>query len=487
MRLCALLLACGTATAHAAGSVTRTPYVQNVGQTEATIMWRTSSPMAQTLYYGEGETFDRWLTEDISSTTHEIRLTGLRPGTTYRYQLAGVTLSAAPPLSFRTDPGRGGKFFSFFVTADIGENIPDQAHQQQTAAMILQQTPAAALGLLAGDIVYPDGDSDDYDEHLMIPWRDVFSRTCVWPALGNHDWMSDPERNFVREWSLPNNEHYYSFDYGNAHFIALDSQNGNLYDQANQIAWLEQDLARANGATWTFVFFHHPMITCTYKGHELDLAIALMPLFERYGVDVVFNGHAHTYERLYPFRGGVPVDMSMDPHYVDPTGVIYIVSGAGGSVKNNAPTSRCGANVFFLDERILFTQVHVLDNAVVILAIDSATGAVLDAMSILKHLTTAELSVSPPRPRLLHNLPNPFNPATTIAFDIPVESLVRLDVYRADGRWITNLASGLRAPGSHRILWNGRDHSGTLLPTGIYVATLRAGTLATSVKMTLLR
>jgi hypothetical protein len=63
--------------------------------------------------------------------------------------------------------------------------------------------------------------------------------------------------------------------------------------------------------------------------------------------------------------------MSMDPHYVDPTGVIYIVSGAGGSVKNNAPTTSCGVNAFFLDERVLFTQVLVLDNALVILAIDS--------------------------------------------------------------------------------------------------------------------
>ena len=487
MRLCALLLALATTTAHAAGTVTRTPYVQNVGQTEATIMWRTSIQMAQTLHYGEGGTLDRWLTEDRATTTHEVRLTGLRPGTTYDYRLAGVTSPAAPTSNFRTDPGRGGKFFSFFVTADIGESAPDQANQRQTAAMILQQTPLPALGLLAGDIVYPDGDSDDYNAHLMIPWRDVFSRVCVWPALGNHDWMKDPERNFVREWSLPNNEHYYSFDYGNAHFIALDSQNGNLYDKANQIAWLEQDLARANGAIWTFVFMHHPMITCTYKGHEPELAIALMPLFERYGVDVVFTGHAHTYERLYPFRGGLPVDMDMDPHYVDPSGVIYIVSGAGGSVKHSAPTAHCGANVFFLDERILFTQVHVLDNAVVILAIDSMTGEVLDAMSILKHPTTSDVAVSPPRPRLLQNVPNPFNPATTLVFDIPVESLVRLDVYRADGRWITSLERGVRAPGTHRVLWDGRDHRGIMLPTGVYVAKLRAGPLRTSVKMTLLR
>ena len=114
-------------------------------------------------------------------------------------------------------------------------------------------------------IVYSRGRSSDYDRRLMRPWKDLLCSIPVWPALGNHDWKSPPEDNWEQEWYLPNNEHYYSFDYANAHFIALDTRDGDLYDRGNQVRWLEQDLVENADADWIFVYYHHPGITCTYK------------------------------------------------------------------------------------------------------------------------------------------------------------------------------------------------------------------------------
>jgi 3',5'-cyclic AMP phosphodiesterase CpdA len=218
----------------------------------------------------------------------------------------------------------------------------------------------------------------------MRPWQDIFCAIPVWPALGNHDWGSDPRDNWQQEWYLPNNEHYYSFNYGNAHFIALDTRDGNLYDHDNQLHWLEQDLAANANADWIFVYYHHPGITCTYKKNNDAVSEGFFPLFDRYHVDVVFNGHAHTYERLYPIYNGVPVDQEQDPNYTDPLGTIYIISGAGGKLKKGKPTKYCGPTAYFRDEVLLWTQVFVDGPSCTIRTRASQTGEMIDEVVITK-------------------------------------------------------------------------------------------------------
>ena len=491
LAICSLLAACSTPPAGASESLLqRAPYVQNVGASTVTILWRTAGAVAHTIEYGPSpREYPYSFTEVQQATAHEVTLSGLEPGTQYYYRIVedGITLADGAALHFRTDPGRAQTDFQFFVTADVGVDSPSESHQYDTQAMIRSVSPPADLGLLAGDIVYPDGDSRDYDEYLMAPWAELLCNTPVWPALGNHDWQSNPEHNFVREWALPNNEHYYSFDFANAHFIALDTMNGSLFEEADQLAWLQQDLAGNTNATWTFVYFHHPLITCTYKGNENRLAAQLTPLFERYAVDIVFTGHAHTYERLYPSFQGTPLHQDQDPHYQDPSAPIYVVSGCGGKIKPAEPTSYCGPTAFYMDERILFTQVFVRGHALALFAIDSVNGGLVDAMSIVKNPNPTSVRVATPRSRLLANVPNPFNPATFIPFEIPATTHVRLDVYGADGRRITRLSDSAYPAGQHRVLWNGVDQRGQSVPSGVYVVRMRAAGRTVTRKVTLLR
>jgi hypothetical protein len=361
----------------------RAPYLQGLARDSVLVVWDAPGPDAPQVDFGPTLEYGR-TAEAVSEGTRRVAvLRGLKPGSQfyYRVRAGSRVLAGGADCSFRTDRGPRRGAFAFFVTGDIGSEGGEQA---PTAASVLRAVPKPEFALLTGDIVYKRGRSADYDPHLMHPWQDLLSQVCAWPALGNHDWKSDPETNFRHEWYLPHNEHYYSFEWGDAHFIALDTRDGEIYEPDAQVHWLEQDLEAHRGADWTFVYYHHPGITCTYKGNETSVIHRFLPLFDRYQVDVVFNGHAHTYERLFPLRGGVPVDTDQDPHYVDPNGTLYIVTGAGSQVKEGKPTRMCGPTAFFKDETILWTQVVVDGARCTIRSIRSADDSLIDEVTITK-------------------------------------------------------------------------------------------------------
>jgi hypothetical protein len=361
----------------------RQPYLQSLAQDSVLVAWVASAEGEPAVDYGTASAAGATVGATSDGARRVATLRGLQPGTTYRYRVrAGDrVLAEGDAFTFRTADGPGDDRYAFFVTGDVGD--PKGRHDL-TAASILRSEPRPELGLICGDVVYQDGLSEDYDSHLMHPWRDLFCRIPVWPALGNHDWHEDPSQNFQREWYLPNNEHYYSFDWGNAHFVALDTRDGDIYDRANQVRWLEQDLAAHRGAAWTFVYFHHPGLTCTYKGDTQAVVESLLPVFDRFRVDVVFTGHAHTYERLFPIRERRPVDAAQDPNYVDPGGTIYITSGAGSKVKRGRPTEHCGPTAFFRDETVLWTHVRVEGTRCTIRTVTSAADELVDAITITK-------------------------------------------------------------------------------------------------------
>jgi hypothetical protein len=141
-----------------------------------------------------------------------------------------------------------------------------------------------------------------------------------YPSLGNHENLGSP---YFRYFDVARE---YSFDYGNAHFVSLDS-NRPLKEHAAQAAWLKKDLGAHQKSTWRIVFFHHTPLTCvTIPGRReraAGLRARLEPIFRQYKVQLVINGHDHDYQR----------------HWVD--GICYIVTGGGGAplygVKANTP------------------------------------------------------------------------------------------------------------------------------------------------------
>lgn len=120
-------------------------------------------------------------------------------------------------------------------------------------------------------------------------------------------------------------EHAWAYTYGNAHFIGLDSNTEEMV--AAQVPWLEAHLATVSAdpdIDWIFAMMHHaPYSACTVHGSTSRLQNHWVPLFEAYGVDFVFSGHDHNYERTHPVA---------EQEVTTPDkGVIYVVAGAFGA------------------------------------------------------------------------------------------------------------------------------------------------------------
>jgi len=179
--------------------------------------------------------------------------------------------------------------------------------------------------LLLGDNAYNSGLSNEYQSSFFNIYKnDLLKNIPLFPTLGNHDYANDPTRQddhnipYLSLFTLPKSgecgglpsgkKEYYSFDYGDIHFICLDSygeeQNKRFYDTTSaQIGWLKNDLA-VNQRKWTIAYWHHPPYTMGSHNSdtETDLAAVrtmLIRILERNGVDLILNGHSHTYERSY--------------------------------------------------------------------------------------------------------------------------------------------------------------------------------------------
>ncbi len=128
-------------------------------------------------------------------------------------------------------------------------------------------------------------------------------------TLGNHD---ESNQRFYEKFNM-NGEEYYNFKKGSVSFYSLNSN----YMDAKQLKWLEEKLA-ADASEWKVAFFHHPPYSSGKKhGSSSSLREVVEPLFLKYGVNVVFAGHEHFYERLKPQKG-----------------VYYFISGAGGKLRD---------------------------------------------------------------------------------------------------------------------------------------------------------
>jgi len=194
----------------------------------------------------------------------------------------------------------------------IGDTGTGDRTQYEVAA---QMTKAHAVfpftfAIMMGDNMYGTERTKDYEKKFEIPYKALLdAKVEFYASLGNHD---DPNQRMYKPFNM-NGERYYTFKKGNVRFFALDS---NYFDQA-QANWLEKALAEST-EDWKICFFHHPLYSSGGRhGSETDLRAQLEPLFLKHGVQVVFAGHEHFYERLKPQKG-----------------IHYFVNGGGAKLRS---------------------------------------------------------------------------------------------------------------------------------------------------------
>lgn len=271
---------------------------------------------------------DPGLSNDPVIRRHTAELKNLQPGTTYVYRVGdGRPGGWSPPLEFTTGLA-GPADFSFVYMGDAQNGLDPWGRLVQHAA---RRHPEAAFYLMAGDLVNRGNERDDWDAFFHHSGG-VFARRPIVPVIGNHECQGGHPTTYLKLFALPTNGppglepgRAYSFRYGNARFVILDS---NLRPE-DQAAWLEEQLDDPE-AVWRFVAYHHPAYSSAPKRDNRRLREVWTPIFDRYGVDLALQGHDHAYLRTHPMRANQPV--------ADPSqGTTYVVSVSGTKMYDQQP------------------------------------------------------------------------------------------------------------------------------------------------------
>ncbi len=198
----------------------------------------------------------------------------------------------------------------FAVIGDSGTGNSDQMRVGKQIATFRSKFPFD-FAILLGDNLYGSERSTDYQRKFEIPYKALLDGGVkFYAALGNHD---DPNQRLYKPFNM-NGNRYYTFRptlTGGVRFFAIDSN----YIDPKQMEWLEKELA-ASGSDWKVAFFHHPPYASGMHGSHEEIRAQLEPLFVKYGVNAVFNGHEHFYERIKVQKG-----------------IQYFVAGASGKIR----------------------------------------------------------------------------------------------------------------------------------------------------------
>lgn len=197
------------------------------------------------------------------------------------------------------------------VSGDTGMRNAAQARVAQQMAQQAEKEPYDAF-VIAGDLVYPDGDSALTQQSVIDPYKPVLEDATLVPALGNHDTDSGEGMDIFRQ--LGRDSAWYVEKVGPVRIIVLDS---NRINNPQQMAWLRKVLAEKQPrGTWTFAVMHHAPVSAGYHGSDRRVQRSWVPLFEQAGVTLVLAGHEHDYQRSKELDG-----------------VTYVVSGGGSKLR----------------------------------------------------------------------------------------------------------------------------------------------------------
>jgi len=356
-------------------SVDRGAYLQNGTQTSMTVRWRTNVGTSSKVWYGTSPTnLTQTIYDSTLVTEHEMTITGLTLDSKYYYAIGtgSDTLGGFDNAHFfHTLPPVGSTdSVRIWVIGDAG-TADNNARDVRDAYYAHTGSTYTDVWLMLGDNAYDSGTDTEYQVAVFENmYETMLQQTVTWPCPGNHDYGSadaDTESGpYYDIFTVPTageagglasgTEAYYSFDYGNIHFISLDSHDTDRSTGSPMLQWLQADLA-ATLQEWIIVYFHHPPYT---KGsHDSDLEPQLwdvrsnfLPILENAGVDLVLTGHSHSYERSmlinghygfsFDFDNSMIVDGGSGKHdlceaYVKSTtganagqGAVYAVAGSSG-------------------------------------------------------------------------------------------------------------------------------------------------------------
>ena len=493
------------------------------------VMWRTDSPTPSRVYYGESlaTVMDNQVDLGAAVTDHTVNITGLSPYSEYYYAVSDgntVLAGADDNHRFRTSPVIGTEQpIRAWVIGDFGKGNEKQMDVKDAFLNhIGDDMPDMWLWL--GDNAYEEGTDEEFTNKVFgteFGYGEIFPRMPFMPTPGNHDYGSvlniltgaDPQTHdgpYYDIVDVPTNgeiggvpsgyELYYSFDYGNAHFVSMNSEIGSIFSGSwdwvgaspfNGFSsspftdWLHADL-QANDKPWVIAYVHQP--PHTDGSHDSDafwevymeaMRENIMPILESYGVDLILAGHSHVYERSHLINGfyGTPSEFEPANHIVEngcdseeppvftkyfdgPTpnlGTVYIVQGNSGSNDSDAglqhPAMCYGHGC---DTCVGSTMLYI--NA------DTLSGyyltkdeEILDSWSIIKKPYPLGVDNTEAPLSGLEVFPNPFTSETNVRFEVNESLWANVELVDISGRVLHSFHSGIMNPGKKNFLVNANE------------------------------
>jgi acid phosphatase type 7 len=434
-----------------AQTITRGPYLQQLSQNSVIIRWRTDVPTSSSVIYIKLNSnpnipleskveIDKTVTQE-----HIVRLSNLTPNSRYNYSIGSIeklTIASSKDFYFITAPTPAeNRPINIWAMGDFGDNSTEIYVKNQTAVKeqyLKNKANYTDLWLWLGDNAYCCGTDVEYQRQIFDFYGSgIIGNTAFFPVPGNHEYYEtatgqvDKKINYFNVISVPtkgemgglpsNTKEYYSYNYGNIHHIALDSYGLDegkfrLYDsQSKQYQWLVNDLEANKGKSiWTIITFHHPPYT--KRSHDSNsepelVAVRekLVPIFDKYKVDLVLTGHSHSYERSYLMKGhtGSSFTFDVNTHVVQNVngkyekaegskpiinkdeGTIYCVVGSAGRLDWNGDpiphTSSVYSNVSIGGSLLLTIDNTRLDGRWV-----CADGVIRDNFTVFKNVNKTE-------------------------------------------------------------------------------------------------
>ena len=257
----------------------------------------------------------------------------------------------------------------FAVIGDTGTASREQNQVGQQMMTYHAKFPFEMV-IMCGDNIYGADSPADFVDKFETPYKALMQAGVkFYASIGNHD---NPTQRFYKNFNM-GGERFYTFKPQNGiRFYALDSN----YIDKPQLDWLEAELAKS-GSDWKIAFFHHPLYSSgKTHGSSLDLRARLEPIFVHYGVNVVFAGHDHIYERIKPQQG-----------------IYHFVVGSSGSLRRGDLT-RTDMTVKGYDQDYVFMLVEIAGDEMYFAAL-TRTGQIVDSGVLARPHPAAEPTPTP--------------------------------------------------------------------------------------------
>ena len=332
--------------------ITVKPYITWVDKTSTTIQWETDIASSSTIEFGPTGSYGQVASSTGLTTDHKVVVENLSEENLYYYRASSTandTTIYSSPYTFETAVGNSTPFrFAFMADTRRDSGSPIPLHTEDVANAIYAKNPKFTINsgdvTMGTDSLTVETTEQEYRTELFDTSATLMAHKPYFIAIGDHERRGvggdQAFSKFFSGYQSPYWENtYYTFTYGNARFIMLDTiitsdhadgvEVPGIAEGSTQYNWLINVLEN-NTSDWTFVAHHYSTYQSAdrFMARDLEMRALLGPVFDEYDVDVALLGHAHFYERTHPITGGVRDDEN---------GTIYVTAGIGGASLSPLP------------------------------------------------------------------------------------------------------------------------------------------------------